>query len=293
MIQKNDIAIKVVSHVLLIIGALLCLYPFIVLLSISFTEEAEIVKNGFSLFPSKFSVSAYKMLFENPTTILRAYSVTIVVTVVGTIMTLIISTQFAYTLARKDYVLNRFFSVYLLITMLFSGGLVSTYILISRYLNLKNNLLAVILPSTATAWNIFVLKSYLQSVPTSIIEAAKIDGANEFCIFYRVVVPMVTNGIGTIAIFVALAYWNEWYGTMLYITDTNLYSLQYLLQMLLSKVELLQISGGSNNMLGAADLPRHSLRMATCALAIGPIIFIFVVFQKAFIGGITVGAVKG
>lgn len=294
MIQKNDYAIKVFSHVFLMIGALMCLLPFAMLLSISFTDEAEIIKNGFGLIPRVFSISAYKMLFQNPGTVLKAYGVTTTVTVCGTILSLVVSTQFAYTLSRKDFFLKKFLSGYLLVTMLFNGGLVPTYILISRYLNLKNNLLAILLPGCAGAWNIFVLKSYLRSVPLSIIEAAKIDGANELYIFYRIVVPMVTSGIATIGIFVALSLWNEWYNTMLYITDPDLYSLQYLLQMLLQQVEMLQVSqsGGAGGLLGRADIPKHSLRMATCAVAIGPIIFVFLIFQKYFISGITIGAVK-
>lgn len=293
MIQKKDILLKAISHIVLITGTLLCIIPFIMLLSISFTDEVSIVRDGFSLFPREFSTEAYRMLFSNMGTMLRAYGVTTFVTISGTLLTLLVSTQMAYVLSRRDFCMAKSLSMFLLITMLFSGGLVPSYILITRYLNLKNNLLAIILPHCAAPWNIFVLKSYMRTVPTSLIEAASIDGANEFYIFYRIVVPIVMGGVATIGIFVTLGLWNEWNGTMLYMTDPKLYSLQYLLQTLMKKVEALQIAAQSGaGMVGAADLPKHSLRMATCVMAVGPIVLAFAFFQKYLVNGITVGAVK-
>lgn len=292
MIQKNDVMLKVLSHFVLALFAILCIAPFVAIISISITSEQSIVQNGFGMIPKSVSFEAYYLLFKNPTTILRAYSVTVFVTSVGTVLALIVSTQFAYALSRKDFTLRRMLSLYLYFTMLFSGGLVPIYILITRYLGLKNSLWAIILPSLATGWNVFVLRSYLTSVPDSIIEAARIDGAGEYYTFYRIVVPIVRGGIATIGIFIALAFWNEWNGTMLYINDSRLYSLQYLLQTLLGKIAALQIAQDMGMSVATVDLPKHSLRMATCVVAIGPIVFLFLACQKNLVSGIAIGAVK-
>ncbi len=289
--RKQNFAVRLVSNIALILLAACCIIPFLSVISSSLTKESCLTQYGYNLIPRKLDFSAYKILFTNGNALRNAYAVTVFVTALGTVGALIVSSQFAYTLSRKEFILSRFLSVYLFITMLFSGGMVPWYILISKYLNLKDSLFALIIPGLVSAWNIFLLKSHFASVPEEVIEAARIDGASELYIFYKIVVPIARGGIATVAIFIMLTFWNDWYNNMLFITSPEKYSLQYMLQSLLSKVETLQIAQAT---LGAdvGEVPKNSIRMATCVAAAGPMVFVFSFFQKYFVKGIAVGSIK-
>ena len=283
---------EIVGYIFVGIFVLLCIIPFLIVISVSFSSEDSILKFGYSIVPKQFSLEAYKMLFKNPGTILQSYKVTLFITVVGTALSIFIGSMYAYAISRRDFKLSGALSFFIYFTMLFSGGLVPTYMLVSKYLHLSNTVWAIILPLCIGQWNIFLLKSFFKSVPFEIIEAAKIDGSNEYSTFFRVVIPIAKSGIATVTVFIVLTYWNDWYNALLYFTDPKLYTLQYLLQCIMQRLDFLQMASKSGVII-TENAPSESLRMATCVVACGPMIFVFLLFQRYFVKGITVGAVKG
>ncbi len=290
--NTEELLVKLVSYICLAMFGIVCALPMLMVVIVSFTSEASIAQHGFQLIPTEWSLQAYKILFANPTQLLNAYKITAMITVIGTALGVIICTQAAYVVSRKTFFAHSQLSFYFYFTMLFSGGLVPIYILITQYLKLKNTIWAIILPSMVSPWNVFMLRTFIQSTPESLIESAKLDGASEFRVFYQIIFPLSMGGVATIAITMAIAYWNEWYNNMLYITEQDMYSLQYMLQTMLGKVTFAQQASQA----GAAvdmEIPEEGLRMATCVAAIGPMAFLFFFVQKYFVRGITIGAVKG
>lgn len=285
---------KIIHHLILGIVALLCLIPMIVTLSVSFSDEMDLVRNGYSVIPRIFSTAAYDFIFKAPKAILSAYWVTIQITAIGTFLGTMVMAMVAYPLSRTDFKWRRIITFYIFFTMLFNGGLVPTYILISRYLHLRNTLFAMILPVIITAWNIFLLMTFMKSIPLSLVESAKIDGASELLIFSRIIVPLSKPALATIALLLALRLWNEWFTAMLYITDQQLVPLQFWMQRVMRNMQFLlsnqDMVGGGVSM---ADLPTESVRMAMAVLAAGPMVLVFPFFQKYFAKGLKVGAVKG
>ena len=290
--MKKIFKFETLCHLLILVFVVLCIVPFVMVVSVSFSSEESILEFGYSLIPHVFSTKAYEVLFETGGTILQSYKVTIFITVVGTVLTLLIGSMFAYVISRREFRLAKPLSMFIYFTMLFSGGLVPSYMLISKYLHLSNTVWAVILPACVGQWNIFLLKSFFKSVPDEIIEAARIDGVNEYKIFFSIVVPLAKGGMATVGMFIVLAYWNDWYNAMLYFTDPKLYTLQYLLQCIMQRIDFMQTASKSGVILNET-LPSETLRMATCVIAAGPMIFVFAFFQKYLVKGITVGAVKG
>ena len=289
--KHSSIFAKGSVHLVLIILSLLCLLPFVMILSVSFTSEAGIQANGYGLIPSDFSLEAYQYIFKNPTEVISAYTTTIFVTVVGTISSTVIMSMMAYPLSRQDFKLKNVLSFFVYFTMLFSGGLVPTYILVTKYLGLKDNVLALILPILLSAWNVMLLRMFIASIPMSLIEAANLEGASEFKIFFTIVFPLAKVGIVTVALFQVLAFWNDWYQAMLYIDHGDMTTLQYMLYRVMNKVNLAKEYGGA--MATQEKLPSENLRMALCVVAAGPTLVVFPFFQKYFSKGITVGGVKG
>ncbi|MBQ8628723.1 MAG: carbohydrate ABC transporter permease [Prevotella sp.] len=284
--------ISLVSYISFIIFGLICVIPMLMVLSISFTSEQSIAENGFALIPKEFSLEAYKILFANPEQILTAYKTTAIVTITGTIMSVLFTAQAAYVTSRPIFFAQKQISFVFYFTQLFNGGLVPTYILVTQYLHLKNSLWAIILILMISPWNVFLLRTYIKAVPESLIESAKLDGASEFRIFYQIIIPLTISGVATVAITTAIGYWNDWYQNMLYISDVDKYSLQYLLQTLLGKIDFLKAAGDVGMMTGM-QVPEETLRMATCVVAIGPMAILFLFVQRFFVRGITVGSVKG
>jgi putative aldouronate transport system permease protein len=258
----------------------------------SLTDEKSILRYGYQLWPKEFSTAAYQMLFRFPQDIVRAYGVSFLVTASGTITGLFLISMTAYVIGRKDVKYRNKISFYFYFVTIFNGGLVSTYIAIVKYYNLKNSLLALILPLLMNAFYLIVMRSFLSSIPDSLGESAKIDGAGDFAIFIKIILPLSKPALATVGLFIALDYWNDWYNSMLFISDPEKYPLQYVLYNMLSTQEALaRISGQSR--IPMLNQPRESIKLAMACIATGPIILLYPFVQKYFIRGITVGAVKG
>lgn len=265
--------------------------PLLLVISTSLSNEDTILSTGYALFPKGLNFFAYQYIFIQGSGLLKAYGITIFVTVVGTILGLLITTMFAYSIARKDFKLRKIFAFYIFFTMLFSGGTVPTYIVVAHFLHLKDSLFALILPYLILPFNVILMRSFFLTVPEAMLESAKIDGAREWTTFFKIVIPVSIPGIATIGLFTALMYWNDWFQSFLYIDNANKVPVQLFLQRIMSTVELLK--NVDNAALKGLNLPAEGTRMAMCVLAIGPIILLFPFLQRFFVKGLTVGSIKG
>lgn len=286
-----------IAYIFCSIIAITCLVPFIMIVSGSFSSEEAIIQNGFSLIPQDFSLEAYKTVFKEPSVVFKAYAVTICLTIVGTALGLFIQTMTAYVLSRKDFEWRNGFSFFFYFTTLFSGGLVPTYILYTQTLKLRDSYIALLLPLVFSVYNLLIMKSYISAVPESLIDAAKIDGCGEMKILFKVIMPLIKPALATVGLFIALAYWNDWYNAMLYIKSEDKYPLQYFLYQQVNNIEaykkLISNNSISSAVVSAVSLPTQTLKMALTVVVTGPIIFAFPFVQKYFVQGITIGAVKG
>ena len=290
--QAGRKAFTSISVTLLTIMSLLAIIPFVMIITGSLSSTEEIIKHGYSLFIQKFTLDAYRMIFINPWDILNSYTVSIVVTVVGTFTGLFLMSMAGYAIQCREMKWRNGIAFYFYFTTLFNGGLLSTYIFMVRYLNLKNSLLAVILPLAVNVFYMLILKSFMQGVPFSIIESAKIDGAGEYRIFFQLVLPLTKAGLATVGLFLALDYWNDWYNAMLYLDEHELYPLQYMLyNMMAAKQAIARMAARSG--IKVANMPSNSLKMAMAIVAVAPVILLYPFVQKYFVRGITIGAVKG
>lgn len=268
--------------------------PFIMLLSSSIQSEDSVLKYGYSLFPRNFHPFAYSFIFQYPENILRSYGITIFITVFGTSASLFFSSMTAYVLARKDVKYRNGMAFYLFFTTLFSGGLVPYFILISNSLRLKNSLIILLLSGMFNVVYIFILRTYVaNSVPDSISESAKIDGASDFTIFIKVVLPLLKPALAAIGIFVALGYWNDWFTSVLFISDKKMFPLQYLLYKMLISAKISQDMASKNAAISQQSVPQETLKLAMTVIATGPIILAYPFAQKHFVAGMTIGSVKG
>ena len=293
---KDAVALDIIAYGFCGIIALVCLVPFIMIVSGSFSSESAIIQNGFSLLPQDFSLEAYKTVFKDPMVVFRAYGTTIGLTIVGTVLGLLLQTMTAYVLSRKEFEWRNQFSFFFYFTTLFSGGLVPYYVLMTQTLNLRDSYLALLLPLLFSVYNLLIMKSYIVGLPDSLIEAAKIDGCGEFRILFRIVMPLIKPALATVGLFIALAYWNDWYNAMLYIKDTNKYPLQYFLYQQVNDIEAykkLLANNAAGSAVSAISLPTQSLKMALTIVVTGPIVLAYPLVQKYFVQGITIGAVKG
>lgn len=282
----------ILAYVSVGLMALICIVPFIVLISGSFTSENYIRTQGYSLFINEFSTKAYELIFRNPATVFRAYGISILITGVGTILGTLLITMTAYVICRKDFKYRNHFSFFFYFTTLFNGGMVSTYIFYIQYLKLKDSLWALILPGLFNVFYLLIMRSFVNTIPPSLIEASKIDGAGEYRIFFQVVFPLLKPGLATVGLFMALGYWNDWYNAMLYINSNTKFPLQYMLYNLLQQTQALARIASQSG-ISVADLPSNSLKMAMAIVATGPILLVYPFVQKYFVKGITVGSVKG
>lgn len=290
---KRNLAVRILVTLMLTLVAIVCVTPFLYIVAISISSNASITANGYQIIPSEITFSAYQYLFRSSNQVFASYGVTIFVTLVGTTLSVLLTSTLSFALSRKDFRSRGKVALYIYITMLFNGGTVSSYILISQYLHLKNNILVLILPLLISPWNVFMLRTFFQKVPDSLFEAAKIDGAGEFKIFFIIALPLVKTGIAIITLFMLLAYWNDWFLSMLYITNDSIISLQYLMYRIVAQVDFIQrMSSSGSDMMSSANIMDVSIRMALCVVAAGPMIIVFVFFQKYFAKGITIGAVK-
>jgi putative aldouronate transport system permease protein len=271
--------------------------PLVLLIAASLTEETTLAIKGYSFIPPKLTTYAYEYIFKNTPQVLTAYGISIFVTVAGTILSVLVMSLYAYPLSRRDFKYRNFFSFYMIFTMIFNGGLVATYLIGVHVLHFKDNLFGLIFPFLMNAFWVIILRTFYQTnVPDSLLESAKIDGAGDFTTFFQIVFPLALPGIATIALFAMLQYWNDWFLASIYINSPNLAPLQYLLYQLQTSMQYL-LQNSSNMGSRAADvmskMPSEAARMAMVVIGVGPIVFTFPFFQKYFVKGLTVGAIKG
>lgn len=287
---------KIKENSITLIFAVVCLLfiiPVVLLFSISFSKESDIAAYGYSLIPKTISFDAYKYLFNNPKQLIDAYIVTFEFTIMRTVLSLLLMSMCAYALMRKDFKGRKFVSFYLYFTCLFSGGLVPSYILITQYLHLQDNIWVYILPSLIAPMYVFMIRTNFQSLPNEVVESARVDGAGDYRIFFQIILPLSKPVLATVALFTFLGSWNDWNTSMLYINNRDdLISLQYLMQRLLMNIELLKDPSIAAYM-GNVEVPAETTRMAMAVVTTGPVLVVFPFFQKYFTKGMTVGSVKG
>ena len=272
--------------------ALACLIPFYLIVIASFTPEASLIRDGYPIIPHSFDLQSYALCIKNPTSVLLAYANTIGVTLIGTIMSILLCTMTGYVLSRKDFPYRNQFSFFFFFTTLFNGGLVPWYIICTRYLSMKNSYLGLILPLMFSVWNMIIAKSFIGGIPSAIIESAKIDGANDFTIYIKLIIPLSKPLIATLGLFSALAYWNDWYNCMLYVTNENMFTLQYYLQRMLGSAQALKLVAEKSG-IALPSVPLEGMKMAMTIIATGPIVLLYPFVQRYFVKGLTIGAVKG
>lgn len=291
---KDRIIFNVISYVFLAVLAAVCLLPFLLVISGSFTEQYAIQLHGYQLIPETFSLDAYKMLFRIPEEIVRAYGVTIFVTFTGTTVGLFFTSMAAYVLASPDFRYRYQVSFFFYFTSIFGGGLVPWYIFCTKYLHFHNNVISMILPIMINVTYMLILKSYMMSIPTSLYESARLDGANDLTIFFKIALPLSKAGLATVGLFLALNYWNDWYNAMLFLDEGSkeLYPLQYYLNNILTKAQAMNAAAARSG-IPASDVPSEPLKLAMTVVATGPIILLYPFLQKYFVKGVTIGAVKG
>jgi len=289
---KSTKAFNLMGFIYITIMGLFCLIPFIVIVSGSLTSQDYIVKHGYSILPKEFSVEAYKAIFIFPKQIITAYGVTIGVTIIGTAIGLILISMGGYVLQRKDFKYRNSVSFYIYFTTLFGGGLIPWYILMTKYLHLKDTYQVLVIPGLMSPFLIILMKSFMKSIPEEIVESAKVDGAGDFKIYSSLIMPLAKPALATIGLFLALAYWNDWFTSSIFISSANKFSLQYVLYNILQTSEFFR-SSSSANVATSYNLPTESLKLATAVVATGPVILFYPFVQKYFIQGLTIGAVKG
>jgi len=284
-------------NIFFVIYAAACVVPLLVILGISFSTEESIMRFGYSMIPREFSVQAYDYLFRDGTTIVRAYMVTLFTTIVGMAMCVVTVCLYAYPLSRSTFKFRKFFMFFLFITMLFSGGMVASFVVNTNLLGLRNNIWIMVLPMAFNAFWVIVMRTFYRTqIPESLIESAKIDGAGEWLTLMKIVLPLSLPGVATVALFSTIGIWNDFFLNLLYIRDQELYNLQRLIQQALQTIETLRTIafkiGAAGGSVDLSKLPNETFRMAICIVTIGPIVLAYPFFQKYFIRGLTIGAIK-
>ena len=293
MKKTKNIIGQLFLNLFFIIFSMAIVLPFVILVSISLSNEGDIVEYGYSILPKHIDFAAYKYVFKNSKSILNGYKVTIFYSVIATVLSVLIQSMCAYPLSKRKLRGKRGISFYLYFTMLFSGGMVPTYILITQYLHLGDTIWVYIIPSLVSPWNVFMMRTFFSGLPYEIFESMKVDGASEYNIFFKTVLPLSKPVLATIALLTFLGKWGDWNTSMLYINNESLYSLQYLLQRILQNMDLLKQMQGFSQATSAVEVPSETVRMAMAVIVAGPALVIFPFFQKYFVKGLTVGAVKG
>lgn len=285
------------AFVVLLILAIVCILPIILIIVATFTDETTLLANGYRFFPQKYGLEAYVYLLKQSVMMLRAYKISILVTVIGTLASLVLSTTFAYPLSRKDFKYRNIFSFLVFFTMLFSGGIVPSYMMWTKFFHIKDTIWALIIPSyLMNAFNILLIRNYYSNnIPDALVEAARIDGASEFLTFRRVIVPLSVPVIATVGLFTGLAYWNDWINGLYYINDPGLYSIQNLLIRLMNNIQYLNSGAAAGIVSGGTTgaLPSTSVRMAIAVVGVIPVVAAYPFLQKYLIRGTVIGAVKG
>lgn len=290
--------VEVILHLTFLAFAIACLAPLLLLIAVSLTPETVLLQDGYQFFPRELTLEAYEYLFRDPDLVFNAYGVTFFVVIVGTAACLLVTVLYAYPLSRADFPFKNFFATFIVITMLFNGGLTATYIVNVRFLHLRNTIWALILPGLGSAFYIMIARTFFRlSIPASVLESARIDGAGEWRILFRIVLPLSLPLLATVGLFATFSFWNDWFRSLLYVDKKELYALQYVMMRALLNLQYLQQNMSNMTseeaMLELAKLPSETLRMAMAVVSIGPIVLAYPFFQRYFISGLTVGAVKG
>ncbi|HJC24174.1 MAG TPA: carbohydrate ABC transporter permease [Candidatus Eisenbergiella merdavium] len=290
----GDRVLNLSFYLFITIFSVICLIPFVLVVSSSLTQEQALTANGYRLWPSEFSLDAYRLVMVSAD-IPQAYLVTIFITIAGTFLSMLFTCAVAYAMSVKNFKSRSVVALFIYFTMLFNGGLVATYLLITKTLALQNTIWVLLFPSICNAWNILLMRNFFNGIPDSLAESAKIDGANDIVILFKIIIPISLPGIATIGLFYALSYWNEWYKCLLYIDSNHsqYYTLQYLIQRILRQVNYAANQPAEAVGLNSISLPTYAYRMATIVVSTGPIILLYPFLQKYFVQGLTVGAVKG
>lgn len=283
------------ATIILAVMVCLTLFPILLMIMASFTEESALLRDGYSLFPAKFSTDAYYYIIQQGATILRAYGITIFTTVVGTALSVVLTCMLAYPMSRTSFKYRNALTFFVFFTMLFNGGIVPSYIIWTNLFHIKNTIFGLLLPNyLVSAFNVILVKNYYaNSVPEALIEAAQIDGAKEMTIFWKIMLPLAKPVVATIALFTGLTYWNDWTNGLYYVDDQKLYSIQLLLMKIMDNVETLKTNTNLALNGVSVDLPSVSVRMAIALIGVLPILLVYPFVQKYLIKGVVVGAVKG
>ncbi len=291
--RKVDVP-NILIHIFFIILCICVLYPFWCIFSVSLASQDEISELGFRIFPVEPTLDSYKFITSNLKPLLEAFATTAFVAAAGTFVGVIVCSAYAYALGRKNFPLRRVLSFVAMFTMYFSGGMAASYIVNVSILNLKNNILVLILPTAFSVMNVIIIRSFFEELPYSLIESAKLDGANEYTTYFRIMLPLAKPALATVALTLFVGYWNSYYEAMMYMDTGHYVTLQLMLQRMLDKVEFVKQFASTGMASGlAADLPSEGMRMAMCMLTVFPMLCIFPFFQKYFVKGMAIGSVKG
>ncbi len=295
MVSHNKIG-QAIMHIICILLCVACIAPFVLLITSSLTEEATLVRNGYSFLPETWSLESYLYIARKGATIFRAYGITVLVTFIGTSVSLLMTIMFAYPLSRKELPARYPLSFFVFFTMLFNGGLIPTYMMYTNTFHINNTIFALLIPGLLmNAFYVIMMRSFFTAnIPDSLIEAARIDGAGEYLILFKVVVPLSVPMIATLALMVGLGYWNDWLNGLYYLTEPKLFSIQNVLNKMVTDVQFLQTNASSvAATLDTSKLPSVGIRMAIAVIGAIPILLVYPFFQKYFVKGIVVGGVKG
>lgn len=290
----DRVLFNLISCLVLGILSVACVIPFWLVISGSLSKQQSIQLNGYRLIPKELSLDAYRMLFKIPEELIRAYGVTILVTVVGTGLGLLVTSMAAYVLANRKFRYRYQVSFFFYFTSIFGGGLVPWYIFNTKYLHFHNSIIALILPILVNVTYLLILKSYMMSIPESLYESAYLDGAGDLTVYFRIALPLCKAGLATVGLFIALNYWNDWYNAMLFLDEgrRDLYPLQYYLNNILTKAQAMNAAAARSG-IPASDVPGEPMKLAMTVIATGPIVLLYPFLQKYFVKGVTIGAVKG
>ena len=291
--DRSTIPFHILKGVLLTILSVICVLPFIVIISGSLTDNYTILKEGFSLFPRNTTLEAYRTIFRSPEGIIQAYKMNFYYTIVGTSLGLLVITLTAYVISRKDFKYRNSVSFLIYFTTIFGGGMIPWYMMYANVLNLRGTTLAIWFPALMSPFLVILMRTFITgSVPDAVVESAKIDGAGHWIIFWRIVLPVLGPGLATVGLFQALGYWNDWYRSSMFSTSSDTWSLQfYLYDMVNSTMAMRQMA--QNVSLNTADLPTQTVKLSMAVVATGPVLLFYPFVQRYFVSGITIGAVKG
>lgn len=288
---------NILFSVIFILAALCCVVPLIFVVIISFTHKDSIARNGYTFFPDQWSLTAYSTLWDSRESIVRAFGISVLITVVGTVLGLFLNASMGYVLSRNSFKFKGLYTIIVFIPMIFNGGMVSSFLIMTQLLHLRDNLLALILPLAVSSFNIIIMRTFFTTtVPDSLVESGKIDGASQLRIFFQIVLPISLPAMATIGLFLSFAYWNDWWQALMYLNNQDLYPLQYVLISIERNIDFVTKNAAYMGMSAveiSAKLPQDGVKMALVVIAVLPIACSYPFFQRYFVSGLTIGAVKG